>query len=505
MRKSTVVAILVFIALLVGAYYSLNQKPERGITRVSFADLDPASIDRVEISGKNPIELKREGELWKLGNGKEADEGSVTRLIEKIPEIISTHVVTKDPARFAELELDEATGSHVKAFAGGNLVADLVVGKSGSGGAHVLVDGAVYLVKGVYAGVFSKPASAWHQLKLFKDKLEEVTRVEVALGGAAPYALVKQEEAWALEDASVLPEGFRFDANVARSLVSTLVNCRAGEVLEADPGAETTGLGAGADGFVFVGADGARRALSLGVTTDDKKVYAQVAGKPDVYTLPEHTAKNLRKAVTDLRDLKLVKLDKAAVRRLQIKGEGVSHSFIKQGNDWKIDKSSDEIPADFELDMMAVHRKIQALETTRALRLADPAVTLVKAGLIRPKTTVEARYEDGTSFTLAFGAEFKDDDRDVVYAKGTIDDALYVVGRWTRDNLVGPLEKYRKRADQGMPNIDPSALQNLPPDVRENLMKQLQQKQAQQQMMQQLQAQMDSKQKAEGAKAPAAE
>ena len=89
-------------------------------------------------------------------------------------------------------------------------------------------------------------------------------------------------------------------------------------------------------------------------------------------------------------------------------------------------------PDDFELDMMAVHRKVQALETTKALRLAEPGVTAAKAGLNKPSATVEASYEDGTSFTLAFGAEFKQDERDVVYFTGHKDSPverhLYRVG-----------------------------------------------------------------------------
>jgi len=507
MKQSTIVAVLIFVALGAAAYYSMTRKPERGITRVDFAQVDPAVISAVAISGKNPIQIKKDGELWKLGNGKEADAASVKRLVDKIPEIVSSHVVTKDPARFAELEVDEEKGSRVQASVGSAVVADFIVGKAGAGGGHVRVDDAVYLVKGVYPGVFSKEASAWHQLKLFDEKLEDVTWAGVGLADKGSYTLVKQEDAWSLTDAGELPDGFRFDANAARSLVSTLVNARAREVLDADPGVETTGLDEAADALVFVGKDDARHELHLGKAAEEKKVYARVGGKPDVFTLPEHTVKNLRKAATDLRDLGLVTLEKEKVRFISFKSDAVKLSFKKQDTQWWIDKTSGKVPDGFELDSMAVHRKIQAMDSARGTKLAPAEVTPAKAGLARPSATVTAKYEDGTAFTLVFGAEFKDDERDVVYARGTVDDSIYVVSKWIRDNFTSTLDKYQKRdapSGGGMPNIDPAALSNLPPDVRAQLMKQMQQKQREQAMMQQIQAQMEAK-KAAGETKPAPE
>jgi hypothetical protein len=110
---------------------------------------------------------------------------------------------------------------------------------------------------------------------------------------------------------------------------------------------------------------------------------------------------------------------------------------------------------------------------------------------------VSVVFEDGKKAALVFGSEFKDGDRDAVYARGNVDDAVYVVAKWTRDNLTGGLAGFKKRAEpEGMPNLDPSAMQNLPPDVRASLMKQLEQKKREQEMLKQVQAQMAAKQAA---------
>src|SRR5690606_11096803 len=69
--------------------------------------------------------------------------------------------------------------------------------------------------------------------------------------GEMPYALVKDGEAWRLEDASVVPAGFRFDADAARAFVSSVVNTRVADYEATDPGVETTKLGDDADALTF--------------------------------------------------------------------------------------------------------------------------------------------------------------------------------------------------------------------------------------------------------------
>jgi len=495
MKKSTAIVAVVFVALLVGAYWLMSKKPERGITRISFAAVDKDKIDRVVIGGPNATELRKQGEQWQLASGKEADADAVKRLVEAIPKVDSTDLVTKDEARFAELEVNDDKGAAVTAFANGVEVAKFVVGKAASGGANVRVGSAVYVVPGLAAHLFSKPASSWQQLKLFADKIEDVSRVEVTLAGQPSYALIKKDDNWELEDAKLAPANFRFDKNAARSLVSSLVNARASKVLDSDPGADKTALTDKADLLAFVGKEGAKRTLQLGATGDDKSVYARAGGKPDVYQLAEYSAKNLRKQVTDLRDFGMMKVEKDKAKKLSIATAKLKLEFEKTGADWKLGKSSEAVPKDFELDMMLVQRRVQALDTARGLRLADPGTTPQQAGITKPSASIAVVLEDGKPATLVFGNEFKDGDRDAVYAKGNADDSIYVVAKWTRDNLTGGLAGFKKRpeGEGGMPNIDPAAMQNLPPDVRASLMKQFEQKKREQEMMKSLQAQMANK------------
>jgi hypothetical protein len=506
MKKSTILALLVFAGLLAAVVVSLRQKPERGITRIGFASVDTAAIDRVEVAGPKPVTLIKKGEAWQLENGKAADADAVKRLLEAIPKVVSSTQVTRDSARFAELEVDEQKGTRVKASAAGKVVAEFTVGKASGADANVRVGDAVYAVSGVNSYLFARDASAWYQLKLFNGTFDDAERVEVALQGGPAYALVKKESDWAIDDAAVLPAGFRFDKNAARTLASSLFNARATTVLEADPGEAISGLGAGADVLRFSGKKELKGELLLGAASGTK-VHARVGGQSDVILLADYTAKNLRKQAADLRELTLVQLDKDKVKQLSIVDGKMVLVFEKQGADWKIQRSSEKVADDFELDPMAVDRRLGAVANARATRIA-PDVDKARAGLLKSTATITATLEDKSQVKLVFGDSFKDGDRDAVYAAGNIDDAIYVLTSYVRSNVLGGLDTFKKRAEApggmggmggGMPNLSPEALGSLPPEVRDSLMKQMAQKQQEQQMLQALQAQMQQKQAADSA------
>ncbi|MBI3179352.1 MAG: DUF4340 domain-containing protein, partial [Deltaproteobacteria bacterium] len=358
----------------------------------------------------------------------------------------------------------------------GKPVAELVVGKAARGGSYVRVGEQVFTVPQVYASTYSREVSAWLDKKLLEDKIDEATRVEVKVVGSAPYALVKKDNAWQIEDASVLPKGFRFDANAARTLVSTLVALRAKDVLAEDPGDAVTGLTSG-DVYAYTLEQGegedkstTRRELRVGKSLEDKSAYAQVTGKPDVVTLPEYTVKNLRKASTDFRDLRLMDFDQNKVVKLAIAGEAEKLVLVKDGTAWKVQSASVKLPEGFVPDPGMVTRRVSALANARAAKIADKAAV---AGL--GAVSIAATLEDKRTVTLVFGKTLKEDNQEWIYARGNADSAVYLVSKWTRDNLTGghkTLQKPPSEAD-GLANLDPKALSGLPPEVREGLLKQI--------------------------------
>jgi hypothetical protein len=478
MKPGTVVAVLVFLGLAAGVAYVSTRKPERGISRITFATVDPASIDRIEFSGKTVLALRKEKDHWQTDKGKDADADAVKQLVDAIPRVESSDLASKAPDRYTEFEVDDAKGTHVVAKAGPRVVADFVVGKASGGTTAFRVGDAVYRVKNVGAYLFAKEASAWLDKKFFTDKLDAVSRVEVQLHGQKPYALIKKGNDWAFEDTSVVPASFRYDKGAASTLVSQLVNARAKDVLDTDPGATTTKLDTDADVLTFTAKDpagvDAKHELRLGAAQGDA-VYAQVSGRQDVFTVPEYLAKGLRKPPGELRDLTLMSLDTAKVEELELTVDKTHAVFKKEKGAWKIASAAPPAPKGFEFDPASVDRRLSALANSRAVRVAS--VTPAESGLAKPSATLVAKLDGKKVATLVFGKDTKDGNLELFYAKGNADGDTYLVTKYIKTNLTGGVETFKKPPPPpSQPNIDPNQLANLPPEVRAQLMQQLAQR-----------------------------
>ncbi len=494
MNRSTLLVLGVFVALMVAAVALVTRSPERGITRISFADLDTKKVDRLEIGGKNAVNLVKKDDGWYIEGGRRADGDAVQRLLDALGKVKSSDLVTRDSSRFADFEVDDEKGTAVTAFAGKAKLAHLVVGKSASGGAHVRVDEGVFRVGGIYPAVFSRAPGAWVDKKLFTEKNEAATRLDVRLAGTAPYALVKKDGSWAFENPDVVPKGFRFDANAAKGLVDAVAGVRVKEYEKSDPGAEKTGLNDAADVWVLTFSGEGNSSVSYTLRVGNKKeggsdLWAKVDSRDDVFTLPEFTVKSLKRSATDLRDLKMMSFDVSKAERLSVSDGAVGLTFEKKDGSWSLVKSSEPKPNGFELDPSAVERRLSAVADARGLSLATPG----NDGLARPSAKVSVTLTGGKVVTLSFGKETKSGGRDVIYARGNADDATYFLAKWSRQSLTGGIKSFEKHAGPpGLGNIDPQALSSLPPDVRESLMKQLQQKQREQQLLKQIQAKAGS-------------
>lgn len=469
MKKSTLLALVVFVALAVAAAMTLRQEPQRGITHLSLGNVDAAAVDRVLIGADDGISLEKKDGEWTLG-GVRAEAASVQRIVESLAGARSSDLASRNPERWPELEVDDEKGARVRLFSGGKTVADAVIGGAVRGGSYVRTGQEVYAVDGIYRASFTRDRTGWIERKVFFDQPEVVERVEVALAGAAPYALVKKDDKWQLEDPALLPAGQRFDGDAAAQLVRSIATARAEDVLAAEPD-QPTGLGEGADVLRFtVTGDAEPRVLMLGSAATGG-VYARSSAREHVLTMSTSTAGGLRKKVEDLRDLSFVDVDPGRVERLAIVDGNERLALAKREGTWEIAESSQPPAADFTLDPAAVMRRLAMLG--RAAAVAEATQPLASGAA---SATVTATLDDGSTVVAAFGSPSTWQEREVVAATGNADDKTYFVEKAMRDQLVAGLDSFKRTAPPaggGLGNIDPAALQNLPPEVRQALMKQM--------------------------------
>lgn len=479
MNKSTLIAVVVFVALAVAAVLTLREEPRRGITELSLATVVPATVDRVLIGDDDGIGIEKKDGRWVL-DGLRADATAVDRMIESLAAARSSDLASRNPERYAELEVDDEKGTRVRLFADGNTVADVVVGAPARGGSYVRSGDEVYTVGGIYRAAFARDREGWIERKVFFDEVDDVERVEVALAGAPPWALVEKENVWQLEDPALLPQGHRFDAEAATRLVRALITARAATVLAEDP-QEPTGLDDGADRLQYrVTGDDQPRVLTLGAASGDG-VYARSTAREHLLTLPQSVADSLRKNPGDLRDLGFVALDPSRVERLVIADGDRRLDLEKRDASWQIAESSEPPAEGFALDPGAILRRLAALARASAIAEAPQPLEAERAA-----ATITATLDDDSTVVAAFGPQSTWQEREVVAVTGNVDDKTYLVETATRDQLLAGLESFARTAPPpggGLGGLDPAALQNLPPDVRQALMKQMAEEQQRQEMM----------------------
>ena len=151
----------------------------------------------------------------------------------------------------------------------------------------------VFSVPGVYAGTFKRKGTGWADRTLIELTPADLSRFTVK-AGAESFTLVSDEQAWRLEDPTLLPSGFRFDTDGAASLVTAFTKLRVREFVEAVPSEDTTGLGVEAVVITAEPKEAGTSAVTLriGAARGDDTVWAALS-TGDTFTLSKHTAETL--------------------------------------------------------------------------------------------------------------------------------------------------------------------------------------------------------------------
>ncbi|MBW2702987.1 MAG: DUF4340 domain-containing protein [Deltaproteobacteria bacterium] len=471
MRRATLISLLVFGSLLVLVLLMLGQKAERGMRRMDLTQFDLAAVDHISIRGTNPIELAREGDLWRIA-GRPANANSVKALLGSMEHMRSSDLLVDGGQDLSEYGLDEAQAQHVLLKGSGKKLAEFALGKATGGGAYVLVDEAVFLVRKVFPRTFGRKLSDWHELKLFDVKLDQVERMIIRPAEGAPWSLIKDDAAWRLEPKRDL----RLDQDVVRRLVGGLVNARAGEIRLVDVNFAKAGLEKGYEVLRFEGKAGLSGELHLGAPSGENDVFAQVAGRDDLFVLRGYLAKNLRKVPEDLRSLKPMDLEPAKAVALQIRDGKAKLSLAKEEGAWRVLESSVEVPADFKLEAVMVEGRLRALVGAKGIEMVTGEAGS-ESGFGQAEISVSLL--GGETVGMQIGKKIKRDKKELRIVQGNADDKLYLMPQRTVERLLGMLPSFKRpamppRPAGGMPGqIDPSVLEKLPPEVRAKILKQL--------------------------------
>ncbi|MBI5495277.1 MAG: DUF4340 domain-containing protein [Deltaproteobacteria bacterium] len=203
-------------------------------------------------------------------------------------------------------------------------------------------------------------------------------------------------------------------------------------------------------------------------------VPVRVVGDAQIYLVPQYSVQQVRKKLTDYRDLGVLAFDLDKVRKVTI-NVGKKTVAQKDGAEWKIVEPK-ELPPGFEFEGTQVQSQLTMLKNLKASRLVEPALPDAQTGLNKPVGTIELELEDKTVVSLRFGKDTTNDKgAKEVFVRGNADGALYAAGEYLKKRYENGVEVFRK--PKPPPNMGGmggmNGLESLPPDVRKKLEAQL--------------------------------
>jgi hypothetical protein len=171
---------------------------------------------------------------------------------------------------------------------------------------------------------------------------------------------------------------------------------------------------------------GVTQSLRIGNVDDENKQnnYAQL-NEDQPLLIPAVVVGSLLRELNDFRALNLMEFDPNNVMRLSIKSKKGRRVFEKVDGQWEVEKDSARPATDFVLNGATVERSIQTLSRIGAMSYVENAPA--KAGFRKPAFEIAVTLESDETASLLLGAELKEGEHPVYYARGSVDESTYLL------------------------------------------------------------------------------
>ena len=210
--------LLIFLSLLVvflASQFAFEKKTRT--FKTELIQLDTATITSILLypKGDNQEEtlLKKESNFWVVSKGNittKANQGAVQSILRNLALIKTKRVAAKNADKWADYEVEESSGSRIKAFAGDQLLEDFIVGRfnfnqqSRQGISYVrLTKGnEVYAVDGFLSMTMGQGFDAYRNKEILAVNKADLTQISINTLGTTT-VLQKGIADWTQDGATV--------------------------------------------------------------------------------------------------------------------------------------------------------------------------------------------------------------------------------------------------------------------------------------------------------------
>lgn len=266
--------------------------------------------------------------------------------------------------------------------------------------------------------------------KVFTVEADAIEEITVRSESGDRTTLRKTGTEWQIAE----PAGAAPDPGEVSSLTSNLASLEIQRVLD-EEAADLKEFGLEPPRFdVAFKAGGQEHKLLLGAKTPPgSDLYARLDNQKRVFLVPSHIEATFNQTTFDLRDKRIIALDRDAIDRVEISSAGRTMVLTKTGSEWSMAEPI-AAPADFS----AVSGLIGRLTSAQMQSLAADGAA---AGLDSPAATVTVGA--GASRTaLRIGAAAGEDAR---YARAESRPEIFTVESSLVDELTKPPADYRQK------------------------------------------------------------
>jgi len=268
----------------------------------------------------------------------------------------------------------------------------------------------LFVVQNQLAEAMDKDLNAWREKRVFPLVVPEVKEFWMRQGATEVEIQKTEEGAWMVRKPVEAPA----DPAAVQSVLGEISALRAADfVADSEGDLALYGLTAPAQSFE-VKSQATNRILQIGQANpkDTNQVFARMADRPFVFTLPKTSLDPLGKLPERVRDRRLATFGSPGqITKIEFGGRGGEYRLEKQGEAWMASWGGSNRMA----DPARVNRWLDALLNSRANRFLateDPA----KLGFAKPRLTAAISWTvpstNGTAVkteTLSFGEETKEE------------------------------------------------------------------------------------------------
>jgi hypothetical protein len=449
MNRKTLTALGLFAVLCVAALVALRQ-PEKGERNLNserpIPQLLTTEFDTLEVTrGGTTTVLKHEGDKYKVVTPVTypADQTEARGAFDSLARISHWDLVTDQPAKQAEFEVDDKSGVHLVVKNGAKVLTDFIVGKSASAGTMVRLPGKneIWQIDGIAKYPFDKGPTDWRDKSITTFTAPDAERLEVAAKDGAKVTVKKtgtkegSEDKWDVVDSS--EKIAALDNSVPNGIVSALAAWKANDFADTIT-PEAAGLAPPALTVTVSLKDNKKTTVLVGNKKGEDELYVKKPDAPQIFVVKKYNADRVNKRPLEFREKTICNIADTDVAEIAVSHGDNSYTLVKSGSDWKATK-----PAKLDIDQSKVTPIAGAFKDWKGTSFAEDQSPKAN-GLAKPMATIAIKGKKPAVCTVKVGDETKD--KLSYFVTGAKGPDVYLASKWSVDRVLVKVADLKKAA-----------------------------------------------------------